>query len=36
MIILIIIQATKFARFMKDVWRETQRLRRSFPGPSEE
>ena len=36
MIILIIIQAAKFARFLSEVWRETQRLRRSLSGPAEE
>ena len=40
MVTLIIIQlATKLARFGKEVretWRETQRLRRVLPGPTEE
>jgi hypothetical protein len=40
MVTLIIIQvATKLARFGKQVretWRETQRLRRSMAGPTEE
>lgn len=40
MVTLIVIQvATKLARFGKEVretWRETQRLRRSLDGPTEE
>jgi hypothetical protein len=36
MTIVIIIQATKLARFVKEVWHETRRLRRTFPGPAEE
>jgi hypothetical protein len=40
MITLIIVQvANAFARFGKDVremWHETQRLRRTLPGPTEE
>ena len=36
MIILFIIQAAKFARFLNEVWRETRRLRRSLSGPAEE
>ncbi|MDP1867035.1 hypothetical protein [Bradyrhizobium sp.] len=40
MITLIIVQAAnKLARFGKDVvetWRETQRLRQTLPGPTEE
>ena len=40
MLTLILIHAaTRFARFSKDVgetWRETQRLRRSLSGPTEE
>jgi hypothetical protein len=36
MILVVIIQATKLARFVKEVWLETQRLRRTFRGPSEE
>jgi hypothetical protein len=40
MVTLFIVQvATKLARFGKEVrekWRETQRLRRTLPGPREE
>jgi hypothetical protein len=36
MVILIVIQVTRFARFMNEVWRETRRLRRTLAGPVEE
>ena len=36
MILVVIIQATKLAHFVKEVWHETRRLRRTFRGPSEE
>jgi len=36
MILVVIIQATQLARFVKEVWHETRRLRRSFQGPAEE
>jgi hypothetical protein len=36
MILVIIIQATKLARFVKEVWHDTRRLRRTFRGPAEE
>ena len=36
MILVLIIQATKLARFMTEVCRETQSLRRSFNSPAEE
>lgn len=36
MITLIIMQVTKLARFAKEVWHETQRLRRTFPDPAGE
>jgi hypothetical protein len=36
MILVVIIQATKLARFAKEVWLETQRLRRTYKGPAEE
>ena len=36
MILVVIVQATKLARFAKEVWIDTQRLRRSFRGPAEE
>ncbi len=36
MILLIIIHVTKLTRFVKEVWHETQRLRRTLPGPTEE
>ena len=29
--ILLILQLARLARFANDVWRDTQRLRRSFP-----
>lgn len=34
--ILIIMRATRLARFAKEVWLETQRLRRASPGSAEE
>lgn len=36
MILVLIIQTTKLARFAKEVWRDTQQLRRSFRGHAEE
>ena len=36
MMLLLIIQLTRVARFAKEVWQETQRLRRTFPGPAGE
>jgi hypothetical protein len=39
MLTLIIVQVARLARFGKEVretWRETQRLRRALPGPTEE
>jgi hypothetical protein len=36
MILVAIIQAKKLARFVKEIWHETRRLRRTFPGPAEE
>jgi len=34
--ILIIIHLTKVARFVKELWHETQRLRRKLSGPTGE
>lgn len=34
--ILILMQVTKLARFLKEVWQDAQRLRRACPGPAEE
>ena len=36
MTILIIMKAAKLLRFAKEVWHETQRLRRTFPDPAGE
>ncbi len=36
MVLILIIQATKLARFATEICRETQSLRRSFNGPAEE
>lgn len=36
MMLLVIMQATRLARFASDVWQETRRLRRSLSGPAEE
>ena len=36
MILIIIIHVTKLARFVKQAWYETQRLRRTLPGPTEQ
>lgn len=36
MVLAIIIQMTKLARFAKEVWHETRRLRRAWSGPAEE
>jgi len=33
--ILVMMRLASLARFAKDVWLESQRLRRAFPGPAE-
>jgi hypothetical protein len=33
---MIVITIMQFARFVNEVWHETQRLRRTLPGPTEE
>lgn len=34
--IVLIMQLTRLARFAKELWHDTQRLRRTFPGPAGE
>ena len=36
MILIIVVQVTRLTRFVKEVWHETQRLRRTFPSQTEE
>jgi hypothetical protein len=36
MILIIIMHVTKLARFLKEVWHKTKRLRRTLPAPTEE
>jgi hypothetical protein len=36
MTLVLIMHLTKLARLVKELWHETQRLRRTLPGPAEE